>query len=53
MANLQTNQTENNYFNGLPTLVFILFAVVTSPILYFVLQMILGNDALFSINGAK
>ncbi|WP_164985045.1 hypothetical protein [Ammoniphilus sp. CFH 90114] len=52
MAKLQSNKPENQ-FDGLPKLILIFFVILMFPILYFVFNMILGNEHLFIINGAK
>ncbi|WP_409342290.1 hypothetical protein [Paenibacillus sp. MBLB4367] len=53
MTNLETNHKQTASYSGLP-IVIILFAVLLmSPVLYFTIQLLLGNEALFAINGYK
>jgi len=38
---------------GLVTLIVLMALLLLSPVLYFLIQLLLGNESLFAINGYK
>jgi hypothetical protein len=49
----QLNLKENQEFDGLGKVMLLFFVISASPLLYFIFNLILGNEAMFLINGAK
>lgn len=46
-----TNQDKDQQFNGFGLICFLIIASLSSPLLYFIIQLILGNEMLFLEQG--
>lgn len=53
MTNLETNRKHAVNYSGLPIVITVFAVLLMSPVLYFLIQLLLGNDALFAVNGYK